>query len=214
MEAEKIKLATVIISMAVIVIIETIARALIHANLVDSLTGLGLARLAEIVALLAVVKMCERRLATIGLAAPGLFRGVIRGLIWATGFGSAAGAVLLILYLLGVNVPALFQMQLPFDRRQLIAFFLVGSTIGPIAEEIFFRGILYNFFRKWGISTAIILSTLLFILPHSVGSNAPVTQMIGGILFAVAFEVEKNLVAPITIHILGNLAIFTLALIV
>ena len=38
-------------------------------------------------------------------------------------------------------------------------------------------------------------------------------QMIGGILFAVAYEMEKNLLAPITIHILGNLAIFILTLI-
>ena len=38
--------------------------------------------------------------------------------------------------------------------------------------------------------------------------------MIGGILFAVAYEMEKNLLVPITIHVLGNLAIFTLALII
>jgi membrane protease YdiL (CAAX protease family) len=35
--------------------------------------------------------------------------------------------------------------------------------------------------------------------------------MIGGILFAVSYEVEKNLLVPITIHSLGNLAIFTIA---
>jgi membrane protease YdiL (CAAX protease family) len=214
METKKIRLDTVIISMAVIAIIEITTRALIRANLADPLTDLGLARLAEIFALLAVVKMREERLAAIGLAAPGLYRGVIRGLIWAVGFGSAAGAVLLVIYLLGVNVPVLFQMHLPFERRQLIAFFLVGSTIGPIAEEIFFRGILYGFFRKWGMPAAIILSTLLFVLPHSMGRTVPVTQIVGGILFAVAYEVEKNLLVPMMVHILGNLAIFTLALII
>jgi hypothetical protein len=38
--------------------------------------------------------------------------------------------------------------------------------------------------------------------------------MIGGILFAVAYELEKNLLVPIIIHVLGNLAIFVLALII
>jgi len=40
-----------------------------------------------------------------------------------------------------------------------------------------------------------------------------VTQMVGGILFTVAYEVEGSLMVPITIHILGNMDIFTLSLI-
>jgi hypothetical protein len=93
---------------------------------------------------------------------------------------------------------------------------LVGVLIGPLAEEIFFRGILYGFFRKWGVPTAILLSTLLFVLSHThtSGSIIPVTQLIGGILLAISYEVEKNLLVPIAIHCLGNLAIFTLALLV
>ena len=66
---------------------------------------------------------------------------------------------------------------------------------------------------RWGIPFAVLLSTLLFVMPHapSFGSAIPITQLIGGILFAVSYEVEKNLLVPITIHCLGNLAIFTLA---
>jgi CAAX protease family protein len=198
----------------VIAAIEIIVRMLIHANLIDSLTGLGLARLVEIFSLLVVVKLRENRLGAIGLTARGVYGGFIRGLIWAVSFGVTAAVVLFVSYLLGVNVESLFQMQLPFGNRQLIAFFLVGSIIAPVAEEIFFRGILYGFFRRWGIPAAVILSTLLFVLSHSTGRTIPVTQIAGGILFAVSYEVEKNLLVPITIHILGNLAIFTLSLIV
>ena len=93
-------------------------------------------------------------------------------------------------------------------------FFILGGFFAPLAEEIFFRGILYGFFRKWGISTAIIVSTLLFVLPHTSGHTLPITQIIGGILFAVSYEVEKNLLVPITIHSLGNLAIFTIAAVI
>ena len=214
METEKIKLNTVIISILVIAVIEIIARMLINSNFIDSLTGLGLARLVEIFLLLVVITVREKGLSAIGLEASGIYRGFIKGLIWAVSFGLAAGVILFIIDLLGIKMRALFQMQLPFGTRQLTAFFLVGAIIAPIAEEIFFRGILYGFFRKWGIPAAIILSTLLFVLSHSSGRTVPVTQIVGGILFAVAYEVEKNLLVPITIHILGNLAIFTLSLII
>jgi membrane protease YdiL (CAAX protease family) len=213
MEAEKIRINTVIISILVIAAIEIIAHLLIDNNLIDSMSGLGLARLVEIFLLVATVKVREQRLAAIGLTAPGAYRGFIRGLIWAVSFGLAAAVVLFVIDLLGIKMRVLFQMQLPSETGQLIAFFLVGAIIAPVAEEIFFRGILFGFFRKWGIPAAVILSTLLFVLPHSSGRTVPVTQIVGGILFAVAYEVEKNLLTPITIHILGNLAIFTLALV-
>jgi membrane protease YdiL (CAAX protease family) len=213
MEAEKIRLNTLIISIVAVAAIEIIAYMLISNNLIDSLSGLGLARLVEIFLLLTIVKKRELRLSAIGLTAPGAYKGFVRGLIWAVCFGLTAGVVLLVIELLGINIRALFQMQLPSETGQLIAFFLVGAIIAPIAEEIFFRGILYEFFRKWGIPAAIILSTLFFVIPHISGRAVPITQIVGGILFAIVYEVERNLLVPITIHILGNLAIFTLALV-
>ena len=63
------------------------------------------------------------------------------------------------------------------------------------------------------MATALVLSTLIFVFSHASRHTIPVTQVIGGILFAVAYEREKNLLVPIMIHVLGNLAIFTLSLI-
>jgi len=213
MEANKIKINTVIISILVIAAIEIIVRLVINQNLVAPLIGLGLARLSEIVFLLTLVKISEKGFSVIGLTSANVYKGFKKGFIWAVIFGVAAGVVLFIIYLLGINVPALFQMQLPAKSRNIFAFFLIGAFFGPLAEEIFFRGILYGFFRRWGIPAAVILSTLLFVLSHTSGPAIPVTQLIGGILFAVAYEIEKNLLVPIIIHVLGNLAIFTLALI-
>jgi hypothetical protein len=85
--------------------------------------------------------------------------------------------------------------------------------VAPIAEEVFFRGILYGFLRRWGVLLALILTTAIFVLAHPVFPGIPVTQMVGGIIFALAYEIEGNLMAPITIHVLGNMAIFTLSLI-
>ena len=214
MEAINIKISTVIISLLLVAAVEIIVGAVIDANLVPPLIGLGLARLIEIVFLLIWIKFNEAYFSVIGLIPTDIGRGFKKGLIWAVYFGVAAGAILLILYFLGIKVMSLFQVQLPDDSRSLVAFFLTGALVAPLAEEIFFRGILYGFFRRWGISVAIISSTLLFVLSHTSSNTLPVTQLIGGILFAVSYEVEKNLLVPITIHTLGNLAIFTLAAII
>lgn len=214
MEAKEIKLSTAIISILVIALIEIAVQLLISRQLIGPLTGLGLARFAEIIFLLVLVKKREKSLSAIGLVSTRIYAGLKKGLIWAVLFGFAAGIILFVIYLLGINVPALFQMQLPAGIPEFATFFLIGAIIGPVAEEIFFRGILYGFFRKWGILAALILSTLFFVLPHTSGNRIPVTQLIGGILFAVSYELEKNLLVPITIHSLGNLAIFSLAAVI
>jgi len=213
MEADEIKISTLVISIWGIAAVELAARMLISRNLLSPLTGVGLARLAQIIFLLTLIKLREKRLSIIGLASTTVYRGFKRGLIWAISFGVGAAIVLFIIYLAGIKVTALFRMQLPSESSRLIAFLLAGVLIGPIAEEIFFRGILYGFFRRWGIPFAVILSTLLFVMPHapSSGPAIPVTQLIGGVLFAVSYEIENNLLVPITIHSLGNLAIFAFA---
>jgi membrane protease YdiL (CAAX protease family) len=211
METNKIKLSTVFFSIIVIAAVETVARLLINQDLLEPLIALGLARLAEVIFLLILINIQEKSLSPIGLASTGAYQGIKKGLTWAVFFGAAAGLALLIIYLLGINMLKLFQMQLPADGYKLILFCIVGAFIAPVAEEIFFRGILYGFFRRWGMLTALVLSTLLFVLSHPARHTIPVTQMIGGILFAVAYEMEKNLLVPIIIHVLGNLAIFALA---
>jgi membrane protease YdiL (CAAX protease family) len=199
MEANEIKSGTLVISVLGIAAIELAARVLISRKILAPMSGVGLARVAEIFFLLALIKFREKRFSIIGLASTTVYKGFKRGLIWSISFGAGAAIVLFIIYLAGIKISALFGMP--------------GLLVGPIAEEIFFRGILYGFFRRWGIPFAVILSTLLFVLPHapSSGPAIPVTQLIGGILFAVSYEIEKNLLVPITIHSLGNLAIFTLA---
>jgi membrane protease YdiL (CAAX protease family) len=216
METNEIKLNTLVISILGIAAVELAARMLISSDLLPPLAGVGLARVVEIFFLLTLIIIREKRLSIIGLASTTIYRGLKRGLIWSISFGAVAVIVLFIIYLAGINVSALFRMQLPTESSRLITFLLAGILIGPIAEEIFFRGILYGFFRRWGIPFAVILSTLLFVLPHSPSSGPaiPITQLIGGILFAVSYEIEKNLLVPITIHSLGNLAIFTLAFII
>ena len=122
METNKIKLNTVIISITVIVIVEITTRLLITHNHLAHLTGLGLARLAEIILLLMIVKVWQQHLSTIGLASSKIYYGIKKGLVWAVAFGVAAGIVLLIIHLVGINLSGLFQMRLPSESSRLVTF--------------------------------------------------------------------------------------------
>jgi membrane protease YdiL (CAAX protease family) len=210
MEANTVSLKTFIVSVSSVFILESAFRLAIPANIASSLPGLGLLRVTEMMVLIFIVIQLEGNLSAIGLDRSLFVAGIRKGLIWSAFFGIAAGISFTLLFFAGVNALQLFYPSLPSSLKQVVIYSLVGGLLAPIAEEIFFRGILYGFFRRWGTFAAIILSTLLFVIIHPLGRQIPVTQIIGGIVFAIAYEREKNLIVPISIHALGNLAIFSL----
>jgi len=212
-EANKISLKTFTISLSAVLFIETGFRLAISGWIASSIPTLGLIRCLESFSLVVIVRWIEKDPGTIGLSRSKIPAGFIKGLIWSACFGIIAGVCFLILLVFGINAMELMYPSRPAFHPNLIVFFLVGGVIGPIAEEIFFRGIIYGFFRHWGAIIAVVLSTLIFVFTHPVGGNLPLTQLVGGIVFAVAYEKEKNLMVPIAIHCLGNLAIFSLPII-
>jgi membrane protease YdiL (CAAX protease family) len=210
MEANKITLKTLAISIAVVFAIETVFRLAISGQPGSHLPALGLIRIMETFFLLLIARRFEENPNAIGLSRSKMLPGLARGLIWTVCFGIAAGVLFLVLFAAGINPLKLVNTPLPSTPRQIFIFFLVGGVIGPIWEEIFFRGIIFGFFRRWGVYAAILISTALFVLPHYNGHHLPLTQIVGGIVFAIAYEKEKSLMVPVTIHCLGNMAIFSL----
>lgn len=210
MEAKKIALKTLVASIAAVLISEIFFRPIITAVFISPLPGLGLTRILEIILLILVVIQLEKSLGAIGLAPEKLSAGFKKGMIWSACFGIVTGILILVLYAVGINALRLLFTPLPYSKMLVLIYLVVGAAIGPVAEEIFFRGILYGFFRRWGVYAAVALSTSLFVLPHLTGGSLPFTQLVGGIVFAAAYERENSLMVPITIHCLGNLAIFSL----
>jgi len=210
MESTRIELNTLLAVLLAVIGIEALM-VTVHLHLqVYPLIITGMARTVQTLVIVWIV--CERDvgIAAIGLSKSTLLHGLKKGLLWSAGFGLAVALVGAVIFLAGINPAALIQSRIPVKSIQIALLFCIGGIIGPVAEEIFFRGILYSFFRRWGIITALLISTLVFVLIHPVRGPA-VTQAVGGILFGIAFEVEKNLMVPITIHALGNMAIFTLS---
>ncbi|MFV9644192.1 MAG: CPBP family intramembrane glutamic endopeptidase [Desulfobacterales bacterium] len=212
MEADRIEIKTVLISVVVVAVIESAVGIAASTGAYSSVLLLGAARLLEAALIVLIVSTRERGLFSIGLAPSGMFSGLKRGFVWSAGFGIMVLLVSAAFFAAGINPLTLIHTRLPAGQGKLVLFFLVGGVVSPVAEEIFFRGIIYRFFRQWGVFAAVALSTLAFVLAHPPGSGFPLPQITGGILFAVAYEKEENLTVPITIHILGNIAIFSLAL--
>jgi len=210
MEANKITLKTLVISIAVVFAMETVFRLTLAGQTVSPLPALGIIRCMEAVLLVFIAGRFEKDPSAIGLSQSKLYPGLKRGLVWSAGFGIAAGILFSVLLAAGINPLKLVHTPLPSAPRQIILFYLVGGVIGPVWEEIFFRGIIFGFFRRWGVFAAILISSAFFVLPHYDGRHLPLTQIVGGIVFAIAYEKEKTLMVPITIHCLGNMAIFSL----
>jgi membrane protease YdiL (CAAX protease family) len=208
MEANKITLKTLAISIAAVFAMETVFRLAISGQAGSPLPALGIIRTMETLCLLFIAHRFEKNPNAIGLSRSKMLAGLARGLIWSVCFGIAAGALFLVLLAAGINPLKFVNTPLPSAPGQIFIYFLVGGVIAPVSEEIFFRGIIFGFFRRWGVYAAILISTVLFVLPH--GRHLPLTQIVGGIVFAIAYEKEKNLMVPVTIHCLGNIAIFSL----
>lgn len=209
MAATRIQLRTLLLSILAIAALEAAAAATVRGAL-DPLIVTGAVRVLECMAMMAILVFTDQGLVSAGLSVNTFLPGLRRGLIWSAGFGAAAAATAAILYLGGFDPLQAVRARLPADPGRIVLFVLVGGLIGPLAEELFFRGILYNYFRRWGVFSALLASTLPFVLLHPLQA-AIISQAIGGIVFAVAFELEGSLWVPITIHAMGNLAIFALS---
>ena len=214
MEAKKIKIKTLIICLGAICLVEAARWLVTSRDLWDPMIGLGTARLLETILILLIVLLWGKGLTSIGLAPAKIFPGFIKGLTWSVGFGVLALLGFFVLSISGHDPLQLIKTSLPRRPGDIFLFYLVGGIIAPVAEEVFFRGILYGFFRRWGVVVALVLSTAFFVVPHLGGHGLPITQIVGGVLFAIAYEIEGNLITPITIHSLGNLTIFTISLVI
>jgi membrane protease YdiL (CAAX protease family) len=211
MEANRITIASLIVSIGAVLCVEAAAGAMAAGMSLNPMILLGVIRLLEIALLVLVAVICGNGLSSVGLARSSAFHGFARGVLWSAGFGMSALIAHLILYAIGINGMTLIHTHLPGSLGAIGLLFLVGGVVGPAAEEIFFRGILYGFFRRWGVFVALIMSTLVFVVAHPGFPHIPATQVVGGIVFAMAYEIEGSLMAPLTIHVLGNTAIFMLS---
>ncbi|MCK4911126.1 MAG: CPBP family intramembrane metalloprotease [Thermodesulfovibrionales bacterium] len=87
----------------------------------------------------------------------------------------------------------------------VIVILVVMFTLGPIAEEFFFRGFLYNALKsKVNYIVAMIVQAFLFALMHGYGFVESAGIFVFGIGLAIVYERRSNLLAAIFVHITNN----------
>lgn len=88
---------------------------------------------------------------------------------------------------------------------------LATGIIGPIIEEILFRGIVYNKLKEFNSTKkAMIISTIIFALSHSSYIDIIYTLVIGYI-FVTIYEKTNNLKYPLIMHMSANIIIILLS---
>lgn len=91
------------------------------------------------------------------------------------------------------------------EGTQLQLYVLSAVTVAPIAEELLFRGFLYQFMRRWyGKLFCTVFSFVLFAFIHGTTEHIPVALMVT-LFSCVLIEVTGNLLYSIAFHMLYNL---------
>jgi membrane protease YdiL (CAAX protease family) len=215
METAEIRRETLILSAGVVFLLDPVLLSFFSALALPKLIGLGFTRILETAGIIAIVLFFQKNLSPIGFIKGEAASGIKKGFLWSAATGALTLSVFLALYFSGINPVKLFRAPVPNSSFDMACYFITGGIIAPVAEEVFFRGVLYRFLRSWGFTFALAVSTSIFAAFHVLfgGSRMlPLTQILGGVLFAVSLEKGKSLWVPIIIHATGNIAIFSLSL--
>ena len=166
-----------------------------------------------------VTKRFRRPLSEIGLTTRNFFKGIWTGLLGYL----AVLPVLLALLLFLAWLAKLFSQEPPpqpvveiylkeSSRRAIVFFSFFVAIVGPMIEEIFFRGFAYPALRsRFGIRMATIGSALIFAAMHmNLMAFFPIFVL--GLVLTYLYEKTGSLVPCMTVHILHNLIMVGLLL--
>lgn len=209
-EQHQLKLHILLIAAALVILSEFLLSKALNAFCLPIIT-IMIIRIIQIIMLFILLRSNPLNFQLSGFSYQNLKTGIKTGISWSVFLGIAAFLLFFFLNVMGINLFEYLTVILPENKFEIILFFITGGLIAPIAEEIFFRGVIYTYLRKYSTFGALILSTTFFAVSHLQLNFFPIIQIVGGIIFALSFEYSKSLVAPIIIHVSGNLIIFSLS---
>ncbi len=86
----------------------------------------------------------------------------------------------------------------------LIMLLTVG-ILAPIAEELYFRGLIYNWFRqRWGVGLSVFVSSVWFAFGHFDSVGVMASGFVMGVALALAYEKTRSLWMAIAMHVFTN----------
>jgi hypothetical protein len=85
----------------------------------------------------------------------------------------------------------------------LAVFILATVIVAPITEEFIFRGVLlHRWSAKWGKTSAILISSIIFGLVH--GDIFFMSRIVSGMIYSLIYLETKTLVVPVILHAMHN----------
>ena len=100
---------------------------------------------------------------------------------------------------------AMESIEAATGGSQTISMFLYASFVGPVIEELIYRGIVFRALRKYGKMFAIITSSILFGVMHG---NLPQMAFATAIGFVLAYVTEEYSIKwAILLHVINNFVI-------
>ncbi|WP_235805528.1 CPBP family intramembrane glutamic endopeptidase [Liquorilactobacillus oeni] len=100
------------------------------------------------------------------------------------------------------GISAMQQLEAATHSSQTISMLLYAGFLGPVTEEIIFRGYLLRSLEKYGSALAITISAYMFGLYHSNFIQSPFAFMVGLVLGYVA--ITYGIKWSISLHIFNN----------
>mgnify|MGYP001011650432 CR=1 FL=1 len=138
--------------------------------------------------------------------------GALQMLLIGLGVGGVSLLWLNFAELIQKSIPALqasyetFNTEMgAFENGDYIWMLLTVSVIGPLVEELLFRGLVFHLFERSFKSerAAIILSALLFGIWHEIFVQSVYTFMIGLIL-GYLYAKTRKIIWPFLVHLVNN----------
>jgi membrane protease YdiL (CAAX protease family) len=111
-------------------------------------------------------------------------------------------------YLLGASAKSaapLEPLARASNRVESLTLFVLAVTVGPVAEEVFFRGLLHNALRqrfRWPVAALLQAFAFGLFHPFDLASSAAIAFV--GLALAVLYEWRGTLLAPILLHAMLN----------
>ena len=133
-------------------------------------------------------------------------------LLLAYGVNHLSGIVFSFLTPATSNQMALNELVEMTGRQELLYLLLITCLLGPITEELVYRGVLMNTFLKdspW--YGDVLLSACIFGYVHVSSGLTPLaffTYASGGAIYAFLYRKTHSLYYPILLHIMINVAAF------
>lgn len=87
----------------------------------------------------------------------------------------------------------------------LITYLVVICFFAPIIEETLFRYYIYDTIKRdYGIVIAFIISNVLFVVFHTLGSGYLGNIVLQGIIYTFIYEKSRSILSSIVVHIFNN----------